>query len=480
LTHTAGFDETINLSSEKWPETGELESWEDVFIPPIVRKPGTVKSYSNFGMALAGYIVQTMSGQPFTQYVEEHITRPLGMEQSGFRLTDEMKSNLAQTYDSKGRLLPSLGIRSLYVPSSTFASTGRDMGKFMRALLNGGELASKRVMKPETLTLMTDVQATYEPQLGGMSYGFYTTIRKGLKVWEHGGDINGWHSGLWLIPEDHVGVFISINSEDLNFREEFINAFMNRFFLATVPVNASLDVMAVHPEGLLATKYEGTYITTRYSEASIIKIGSVFDDSLKFRLKREDEDTLTLRNRDGVEFGFIRTAGGLWTSNDSAFAARETADGFFLQFADSPTVDFRKMGWHEDEYLHIGAQSLLCLSLLVSGVYGAVICFRKRKLVPFLPAVASWFNLVFVAGFAALSVLDFGNSAWTLLRVLLALPVAAVLVTIGAVVTTIARRGRIGTGSKLSKWIYVSTIVLQFAFAWNLEYWNLFGWSGMV
>ena len=71
MTHTAGFEEQIkdiitDRSQGDVPLDALLKSW----VPHRVYAPGTTPAYSNYGAALAGYIVQRVSGEPFDDYVE--------------------------------------------------------------------------------------------------------------------------------------------------------------------------------------------------------------------------------------------------------------------------------------------------------------------------------------------------------------------------------------------------------------------------
>lgn len=83
LTHTAGFEARwIGM----WPDSEEgvepLGEWLRDHRPARVRPPGIVVSYSNYGMSLAGYIVERVSGLAYGDYVEQHILAPLGMDHS--------------------------------------------------------------------------------------------------------------------------------------------------------------------------------------------------------------------------------------------------------------------------------------------------------------------------------------------------------------------------------------------------------------
>src|SRR6185312_903441 len=85
MTHTAGFEDTISQSFLENP--GQLVPLRDYLvkhIPVRIFPPGKVVAYSNYGATLAGYIVQRLSGEPFDQYVEAHILKPLAMSHSTF------------------------------------------------------------------------------------------------------------------------------------------------------------------------------------------------------------------------------------------------------------------------------------------------------------------------------------------------------------------------------------------------------------
>ena len=83
MTHTPGFEETgkhlFVPDVADLPELGyALKRW----VPERMHPSGEVPAYSNYGAALAGYIVQRVSGEPFSDYVERHIFKPLGMAHS--------------------------------------------------------------------------------------------------------------------------------------------------------------------------------------------------------------------------------------------------------------------------------------------------------------------------------------------------------------------------------------------------------------
>ncbi|MDF2902058.1 MAG: beta-lactamase, partial [Phenylobacterium sp.] len=83
MTHTPGFEETVGGLLFYDPQSLEplgvtLKRWT----PQRIFPAGSTPAYSNYGAALAGYIVQRVSGQPYEAYVERNILKPLGMDHS--------------------------------------------------------------------------------------------------------------------------------------------------------------------------------------------------------------------------------------------------------------------------------------------------------------------------------------------------------------------------------------------------------------
>src|ERR1039457_405213 len=142
MTHTGGFEETVNNIILADPK--KAVSLRDQLIqnqPMRIFPPGEIPAYSNYGVGLASYIVQRASGEPFEQYVQDHIFAPLAMTHSSFY--QPLQKPLAD--------LPSQGYRSnttkppvgfeLFSPvgAGGVSSTAADMGRLGQALLNGGE-----------------------------------------------------------------------------------------------------------------------------------------------------------------------------------------------------------------------------------------------------------------------------------------------------------------------------------------------------
>ena len=210
MTHTSGFEEHGKLTMFDDPKfqisLGDLVKGG---IPNRIYAPGTTPSYSNYGTALAGYIVERVTKMPFDDYIEQRIFRPLGMAQSTFR--QPLPKAFAPWMATGYRQL-SAGPSKFEIvgpsPAGGLSSTGADMGKFMIAHLGQGA----GLMKPETARMMHDTPLTILPPLNRMELGFFETNINGRQVIAHLGDTQLFHTALHLFTKENVGIYMSFNA----------------------------------------------------------------------------------------------------------------------------------------------------------------------------------------------------------------------------------------------------------------------------
>jgi CubicO group peptidase (beta-lactamase class C family) len=101
MTHTSGFEEQFAAQlAEDQQDVLPLGEFLVRYMPERVYPPGEYSAYSNYGTALAGYIVQRVSGEPYERYVTDHILRPLGMEHSAASqpLPDRLATDMSKGY----------------------------------------------------------------------------------------------------------------------------------------------------------------------------------------------------------------------------------------------------------------------------------------------------------------------------------------------------------------------------------------------
>lgn len=133
---------------------------------PLAHQPGTVWEY---GMStdVLSRIVEVVSGMPFDQFIEQHITTPLGMRDTAFYLSAAQTLRLAEM-----QIDPATGKRPFTMSAEVLTkekmkwfsggggllSTTSDYARFCQMLQNGGELGNARLLSPKTIAMMTSDQ----------------------------------------------------------------------------------------------------------------------------------------------------------------------------------------------------------------------------------------------------------------------------------------------------------------------------------
>lgn len=242
MNHKAGFEEGLKGILSTDPHGLETtEQYLKKHPRPLLFTPGEVPAYSNYGAALAGYIVERVSGEPFERYVERHIFLPLGMTHTTFDqpLPDRFRPDLAQGYMTASG---SPHDYELIVtrPAGSVTSTADDMARFMIAHLAQGRVGDYQMLSPETEKLM---QSPSEAGLAGfatMAHGFFWDVHNGRTVIGHGGDTIVFHTEMDLIPQAGVGIFYNFNSRGAQdavygVRQALFDGFMDRYFPAAGP-----------------------------------------------------------------------------------------------------------------------------------------------------------------------------------------------------------------------------------------------------
>lgn len=266
MTHTAGFEESIKgLITDKPEQLTGLGATLKRWVPDRIYAPGTSPAYSNYATALAGYIVSRVSGESFDDYIDNHIFKPLDMAHSTFRqpLPDALKPGMALGYPQAD--LPAKGYELIpLAPAGSLATTGDDISRFMIAHLQDGKFGDKQILQTETAQKMHSTALTMIPHLPRMELGFYEQPINGHQVISHGGDTEFFHSYLWLYPDDHVGLFISMNSAGKEggahtIRQQLFELFSDRYFPEAAQPESKVDeATAAHDAKLMAGSYENT------------------------------------------------------------------------------------------------------------------------------------------------------------------------------------------------------------------------------
>lgn len=237
LTHTTGFEIQDPLPEDihtDFDRVVKLDDYARKHMPSVVREPGSSYMYDNFASMLQGLVVQNVSGVPFETYMDEHVFEPLDMNSSGFLAEGELLDNLVSEYGPDGKQLDRYAIDPTVMPQGGMLSTASDVGKYMKAFLNGGSTSAGRVLHETTIAEMQQYRSYAHPLLPDTTYGFEAPIQlpgagSSDKVITKAGDLIGTSSLMFMIPEQKTGVFLTYNKVG-PLRDLFYPAFITTFF----------------------------------------------------------------------------------------------------------------------------------------------------------------------------------------------------------------------------------------------------------
>ncbi|MDP2842547.1 MAG: serine hydrolase, partial [Acetobacterium sp.] len=234
MTHTAGFEDEFNtLFVNEASDLIPLREHLIRYMPVQVYPPGEVMAYSNYGTALAGYIIERVSGLTIESYIEEHLLQPLAMTHSfsGNMLPSEFEADLSKGYKyQNGEFVASDFEWTSAVPVAPIRTSATDLSRFMLAHLNDGGLDGNCILKAETVEQMHEMQFTHHSQMGGMSYGFLNMRANGQDILWHLGNSPHFVTLLALIPEENIGVIVSYNTPPADDGRAILFKFMDEFF----------------------------------------------------------------------------------------------------------------------------------------------------------------------------------------------------------------------------------------------------------
>jgi CubicO group peptidase (beta-lactamase class C family) len=207
LTHRAGFEEHVKnifLSGQSPPPLGR---WLERSQPPRLFPRGDVPAYSNYGVSLAGYVVERVAGMPYADYVRTRILAPLEMRHSTFEqpIPGALAPLMARGYRRADEPPLPFTETTATSPAGALATTGADMGRFLRAILGGGALDGVRVLRAESLARLMGPEI--ETRAGRMGLVFFESVFEGRRLVGHDGGTLTFFSQLLLSPENRVGLF---------------------------------------------------------------------------------------------------------------------------------------------------------------------------------------------------------------------------------------------------------------------------------
>ena len=490
MTHTAGFEERLYGIYASAPENiVPLGAWLARNIPARVRRPGEFSSYSNYGASLAGYIVQRASGISYDEYIETNILQPLGMTNTTSQQPPppELAAHMSEGYIYADGIYQAQDRELMNIaPAGSVSASATDMARFMIAHLQHGRYGEARILKEATARQMQQRLFTHDERLlCGSAYGFFEQTKNGQRIIMHSGESTFFKSLLWLLPDQHVGLFVSTNSPGgETLRNLLVEAFMDRYY--------PMKLQPIHPAGDFArraARLSGSYQLNRHSYTTWEKlIGLIVPSRLPMSISAGKDGTLNVQSANGTQ-RFVETEPLVFRAvdSDAVLIFREDAQGN-IKYAFMDIKAFEKQAWYELPLFHY-ALFTTCILLFLSVIIAAVVSFfvnsrrTDRLPQPRLVRVARWVlggSALLGFAFVALFLIAIPNDASVLtgkaplLSILGCISTPLAVLAVGAVFFTVLAwknqywrlAGRVH---------YTLGTLAAVGFVWFLSYWNLLG-----
>ena len=316
MSHHAGLPSDILngfFSQEPKPFTSIIEYLNNEY---TCFPPNFCFSYSNPGYSLLGCLIERLSSKSFIDYTKKYIFKPMGMRNSSFELTPEMKDLYSKGY-AKGVEYDEPGLRD--VPAALLYSNVLDLANFIKMTFNDGVSNNNQIIMSETLKEMQTQQNKNTPLDLNLKMGLCWFLSDGNEDWnyaggiaQHGGDTYVYHASLMTLPKQKLGVVVLTNSD----KGAAIAAKIARYVLKRslevykgimpplIKENVSTKIHFVKVKKKFLTKYEGDYLVGASAVKVIARRNKLvsYYSGLKVFLKMNDQGTFTPRIR---LFGFI-------------------------------------------------------------------------------------------------------------------------------------------------------------------------------
>lgn len=218
LSHTAGLKDEpdeYGLHEEAALAT-YVRSWQDDY---CLFAPGQVFSYSNAGLALAGFVLQEVGGKSYAELMHERLFQPLSMQRTTFRPTVAMTYPLALGHRARGNEKPVV-VRPMaddarLWPAGNLYASANDLARFALAFLNEGRIDGKQVLSPSVIAKLATPSAEIPSfaETTHYGYGLFLDQYRGTPQAWHDGSMPGFLGMLRMVPRHRFAVIVLTNKD---------------------------------------------------------------------------------------------------------------------------------------------------------------------------------------------------------------------------------------------------------------------------
>jgi CubicO group peptidase (beta-lactamase class C family) len=226
----------------------------------LVYPPGTRTKYSNSGVTIEGAAVQRVVGIPFERHLQQKILAPLGMTNSAFLRTPNIRRKLSTAYMNVANVgggfheIEAPVFEFGILPAGNLYTTAEDLAQFLKFIFAEGRAGGQQLLRAETLPQMFTPQLTTDTN--GFGLGFGVNHFRGRKTVSHTGAVYGFSSSIVAVPGDKVGVVILNNNDITTGPVRKLNAKALTLMLAAKTAQAPTNA----PSGLASNSWNNAQL----------------------------------------------------------------------------------------------------------------------------------------------------------------------------------------------------------------------------
>jgi serine beta-lactamase-like protein LACTB len=184
----------------------------------LVNPPNSKTRYSNVGPTIVGRAIEVQSGEPFAEYQQRHVLRPLRMTSSAWTMTDALRPRCARgmmrvaqgdgTYAVEAAPRFELGT----LPAGNLYTTAPDLARFAAFLMSTGSAETQPcILLQESLDKMLKVQLSDEAT--GFGLGFLVGKYRGHRTIQHTGAVFGFTTSIVVLPREKIGAIVLASAD---------------------------------------------------------------------------------------------------------------------------------------------------------------------------------------------------------------------------------------------------------------------------
>ncbi len=267
-------------------------------------------------------------------------------------------------------------------PAGSLSTTAADMTRFILAFLQDGSVDGVAILKPETVRQMETRQFELHPMINGLGVTFMEYCMDPVRVIAHGGDTVYFHSDMVLVPDAHVGYFVSYNSLGKNVgagRGEVWRTFVNRYFPIPGEPKVEVDPNTSKSDGHAVS---GVYDGTRRGETTLLKILALLD---QVRVSSDKDGVVTVegdKNQRGELKKWKEIAPLVYSEVDGLerIAFRRDASGTVREMLPFPAIyEGQRVPWYASKiFVGLVIGGSLVLALLTVVLWPVAVLIRRK------------------------------------------------------------------------------------------------------